>query len=289
MTGVSSSSETAAPTGAPASAVPESAELPSSDPAAVPGSGRGPPAEWLLELTDGVAHTISLAVRGTELELVVDAVVTTRPLDEVSSLRITGGDADDAFTIDASVAALEIDVLFDGGAGSDTLIGPAPDTTWSVTGAGAGTVSGISFAGIENLTGAAGNEDTFVFEAGASLAGTIDGSARGFDTLVIAIPHAAITYLPTGPDSGSVVLDGTTTIAFAGLEPVSSSVTAADVTVTFGDTEDTVLLVTDTSGQLRLDATAAEISSSPSRPTRSRSTSAAATSASGWSTSARRT
>jgi hypothetical protein len=42
-----------------------------------------------------------------------------------------------------------------GGQGSDKLVGPAA-STWNITGANTGTVSGVSFTGFENPTGVGG-------------------------------------------------------------------------------------------------------------------------------------
>ena len=61
------------------------------------------------------------------------------------------------------------------------------DATWHLTGLDAGvlTVAGfaaINFARVENLTGASGSRDTFLFEAGGSISGRVDG---GTGTVVI--------------------------------------------------------------------------------------------------------
>ena len=70
---------------------------------------------------------------------------------------------------------------FVGSAGSDTLIGPAGPTTWSITGANAESVAGETFSSFENLTGGVGN-DTFAFQPGGSVSGNIDGGG-GTNTL----------------------------------------------------------------------------------------------------------
>jgi hypothetical protein len=47
-------------------------------------------------------------------------------------------------------------IVFEGGTGTNTLVGPGVDTTWHVTSAGAGDVAGpsfVGFTGIENLVG----------------------------------------------------------------------------------------------------------------------------------------
>jgi hypothetical protein len=57
---------------------------------------------------------------------------------------------------------------------ADTLIGPDAGATWDITGTNFGTVNGSTFSSFENITGGLGN-DQFVFFAGGSVAGNIDG------------------------------------------------------------------------------------------------------------------
>ncbi len=73
---------------------------------------------------------------------------------------------------------------FDGGADTDTLVGPNAAQTWNVTGADAGHINGtnvVVFDAVENLTGGT-NNDTFVIATGGSVSGTITGNG-GSDTL----------------------------------------------------------------------------------------------------------
>ena len=71
----------------------------------------------------------------------------------------------------------------------NTLLGPAADSTWEITGADAGTLNGqIGFVGVENLTGAAGNQDGFVFFIEGSIAGEIAGGAGGSDGMIVEDP-----------------------------------------------------------------------------------------------------
>ncbi|GAB4300657.1 MAG: hypothetical protein Fur0025_40430 [Oscillatoriaceae cyanobacterium] len=69
--------------------------------------------------------------------------------------------------------------------GGSTLTGPNRNTTWTLTGANTGRLSGytngLTFTNIENLTGGTAS-DKFVFNAGASLSGIIDGGP-GIDSL----------------------------------------------------------------------------------------------------------
>src|SRR5262249_47795329 len=72
-----------------------------------------------------------------------------------------------------------------GTAGVDTLVGPDTATTWDLTGTNAGQVLGaayyaqvfladVAFTGFENLVGGSAT-DTFTFQAGGGVTGTVDG------------------------------------------------------------------------------------------------------------------
>jgi filamentous hemagglutinin family protein len=86
-------------------------------------------------------------------------------------------------------------------AGGSTLVGSNVNTTFTITGTDAGSVSGfpngLTFSSIENLTGGTAN-DTFQFSNGASISGTINGSS-GFDTLNYSATATPVTVnLGTG-------------------------------------------------------------------------------------------
>src|SRR5262245_9750039 len=93
-------------------------------------------------------------------------VLASQPLAAIPAVRIAGNGLDTQLTVDASVPALADGIDFVGGAGTNTLIGPARDVTWTVTGDGEGHLGDagfLRFRGVDNLTGAADNQDTFVF------------------------------------------------------------------------------------------------------------------------------
>ena len=148
---------------------------------------------------------------------------------DVTELTIAGTDGDDTLTLDLA-ADLAIPVTFDGGAGTDTLVGPAADTTWDVTGPDTGTVAGVDFASVENLTGAPDNQDTFVLGAGGSVSGLVDGGDGGFDSL--SVTGNTVVSNPTDAHSGSITVDDATT-TYAGLEPVH--ITGSTVTINGAD------------------------------------------------------
>jgi hypothetical protein len=122
----------------------------------------------------------------------------------------------------------------------NTLVGPAPDTTWTMTGPNSGTVDGMSFSGFQNLTGASGNKDTFVFEHGASLSGLLDGGPGGDDSLVLNGQTQRMTSTPSGPGSGTVTFEGSV-INYTGLEPIVLGPTA-NVVVNGSAGNDTIVV-----------------------------------------------
>jgi hypothetical protein len=72
-------------------------------------------------------------------------------------------------------------LILDGQGGSNTLVGPNNPTIWTINGANAGTVDGFSFSNFANLIGGPA-ANTFLFQPGSSLTGTITGG-RGTNTL----------------------------------------------------------------------------------------------------------
>ncbi len=74
---------------------------------------------------------------------------------------------------------------------STTLVGPNSANTWNITGIGVGSVDGIAFTGVGNLTGGTG-VDTFAFANGARVNGRIDGAA-GTDELKYSLYSTPIT------------------------------------------------------------------------------------------------
>lgn len=149
-------------------------------------------------------------------------VLAERPLDEVERIDIRGTDASDTLRIDLD-GPLGIPVGFEGGGGSDTLRGPLSDSTWYVTGANSGVVEGIEFTGVENLTGAPDNEDTFILSPEGSISGLVEGGEGGFDSLVLSGGQFSMTtYAVSGPDSGIIDRDGSI-LTFAGMEPITDA------------------------------------------------------------------
>ena len=202
------------------------------------------PASLTLTASGSGAHTISAAFDGTNVVVTIDGIAQSVSPASLASLTVVGGDGNDSFTIDASLASAGIPVTFDGGSGADTLYGPAVDSTWSITGAGSGSVGGVAFTGFENLTGAAGNKDSFDFAASGSLTGMVEGGAGGYDVVALVSDGSAVVSTITGPQSGTIAR-GDNVVTYAGMEPVAVSGTN-NVTIT-ANTDSLTINVTDDS------------------------------------------
>jgi hypothetical protein len=147
-------------------------------------------------------------------------------------------------TVDSGVPQVPGGVLFAGGSGTNTLVGPGRNTAWRITGAGEGSLGGpgfVSFMGVENLTGAADNQDTFFVDQGGSLSGTVEGGAGGYDTVVFTGAYGRVDYAVTGAQSGDVGLDGQT-VRYAGMEPIQFLSPVAVFTHTGTDSDDVITL-----------------------------------------------
>ena len=202
-------------------------------------AARGPP-EQALDAT--------IRVTTETIELIdADGVVDTLTLSGVSSVTISGSAADDRVTIELDGESA-VSVLFDGGDGTDTFVGPGGNRTWAVDGPGAGSVGGVSFTGVEALEGAAGNEDTFVF-GDAGTVPNVEGGDGGYDTVVLGGSTAGdFAATITGPQSGTLTRGGAT-IAYSGFEPitVAAGCTFCVLTVT-GNDANTINVRTHTDG-----------------------------------------
>ncbi len=190
---------------------------------------------------------LTLESVGTNLELIDTTggnIVQSQPLALNSgNVIITGSPYADSLTIDSSIQGLA--VSFNGGPGDNTLFGPVTNSAWQITGANSGTLNGeVQFANVENLTGAANNDDTFYLASGATLSGTLDGGPGGFDSLVLESGSATQeTYQSTGPNSGTIDVDGQM-LTYAGLEPITDNMNVANREITDTSSSDDTVLIT---------------------------------------------
>ena len=82
-----------------------------------------------------------------------------------------------------------------GGSGANTLtIGTNATTNWTITGANAGNVTGVTggFSNIQNLTGSTGT-NTFTFNNGASISGNLNGGGSVPNSLDVSAYTTPVT------------------------------------------------------------------------------------------------
>ncbi len=203
-----------------------------------------------MDLTGGEATLATTA----------DGLITidgeSRPAAEVANIVITGSDVDDTLILDLA-APLVVPVSFDGRSGNDTLVGPANDVTWQVTAPDEGTVAGVDFEAVENLTGAPNNNDTFVLGTGGSVSGNVDGGTGGFDSLVFDVDGKTVHSTANDPHSGSISVSGTP-INYLGLEPITNTGTASDIIFDLGSLPDLDATLSNSGGSLVLNGTTFE-------------------------------
>ncbi|NJK92847.1 MAG: hypothetical protein HC904_14120, partial [Blastochloris sp.] len=116
---------------------------------------------------------------------------------------ITGGTGDDTFIFTNS-GSISGALAGGGGTGVDTLTGDNDGNAFVITGVNTGTLAGktTGWSGIQNLSGGTGM-DTFVFQGGGSLGGTIVGGA---DSDTLTGDDSARTYAITGANQGTLAV-----------------------------------------------------------------------------------
>ena len=154
------------------------------------------------------------------------ALLASQAIDDTSEMVVRGQEgSDNIFSIDSTLLDLSSDfhLRIQGGTAQDTLqiIDRAGSIRqWRIEGDGAGGLENLTFAGIENIIGGEDNNDTFVFGDEGGLVGTLDGGARGFDTIILdGGVRSTVVYTATGPDSGTLELDDRV-LQYVGVEPI---------------------------------------------------------------------
>ena len=132
--------------------------------------------------------------------------------------------ARNTFTIDQSVFdSDDLAVTIQGDVGNDTLRIQSDQGVarqWNIDSWGGGAVGNVLFSRIENLIGAAGDDDTFVIGANSGVSGQLEGGTGGLDKLVFeGGSYATVAYEGLGQDAGVVHLDGRI-LSHAGLESI---------------------------------------------------------------------
>lgn len=130
-------------------------------------------------------HAMTYGLVGSILTRLGDGTVSFGNIDR---LVVNGSNFGDSFAVNV---APTIPVEFNGNGGVDRVTGPIAANTFNLTGVNAGFVAGVSFGGVENLSG--GNStDIFRFTNGAAVTGEINGGG-GSDTLDFANVSTPVT------------------------------------------------------------------------------------------------
>jgi hypothetical protein len=116
-----------------------------------------------------------------------------------------------------------------GGSGVDTLVGATKSNVWNITGTDSGTVTGMAFSSIGNLTGG-GSTDTFNISESGDLTGTISGGS-GTDTLSFAAFTTTVNVNLSVNNGGSVV-SSSASFNFSAMENLTGG--SGDDTFAFG-------------------------------------------------------
>jgi hypothetical protein len=128
---------------------------------------------------------------------------------------LNSGAGNDTVTVRTTTGPVQLN----GGGGTDTLDLSAYTTplTWNLTGAGAGSVAGLSFAAIANLVGGSAGND-FAFQSGASFA-KINGTAGPSTLDYSAFPAPVLVTVTAVAADGSA--SGTATALSTGFSEIT--------------------------------------------------------------------
>jgi Ca2+-binding RTX toxin-like protein len=125
-------------------------------------------------LTGGTADDVFVFTEGVMIDGEINGGASSDTLDYNAFIGAIAVDlANGTAMSTGSIASIESVV---GGINVDTITGPNSSNTWNITASNKGNIAGIgSFTDVENLTGGT-NNDAFVFDDGAAVAGIIDGN-----------------------------------------------------------------------------------------------------------------
>jgi autotransporter-associated beta strand protein len=158
---------------------------------------------------DWSSNDITIIRDGSQLRILEtgtsNEIVPSHEFDKVSSIIITGNGSDNTVRLDMSVDTIlpPSSISFNGAGGSNTLVSADQTTDWLINGLNSGSLlsGAVSFSNVENLTGNAG-ADTFTFQDGGQLTGTLSGG-DGTDHIDFSAVTSAVTVdLQTSSASG---------------------------------------------------------------------------------------
>ena len=141
----------------------------------------GPSNNRLVIIGHAGQNAFTLPTAGVGTNILVNGNTYTYDATKLAFLGLYGQSAADTLMVQTvpTLGGTNPEVLFDGGAGSDKIVGPDTDNTWNIVLANGGNLMptgqpALTFGNTENLTGGSGT-DTFDFGPRGSLAANADG------------------------------------------------------------------------------------------------------------------
>ena len=154
-----------------------------------------------------LVERIGTSAAGGDIVAVTIGTITQQYGDDVLGimrLLIDAGAGDDWLRIVGVMVTTDII----GGLGTDTFEWQHGDATWSVTARDTGAVETVTFTSFERLVGGDDTRDTFLFAAGGTVSGGVEGGAGGFDSFVIqGGEYRDVIYTATASGSGTIARD----------------------------------------------------------------------------------
>ncbi|MDE3046178.1 MAG: filamentous hemagglutinin N-terminal domain-containing protein [Verrucomicrobiota bacterium] len=135
------------------------------------------------------------------------------PLNNPTQTNIVGGSYANTFTLSPNAAQASLTLT--GGSSTNTLNGPNVISTWNITGTNKGKLQSTSgpsqlytFTNMTSLTGGSAN-DTFVFSAGTTLGGELDGGGGTLNVMDVSAFSSTPTITYATSTSGTASFLGT--------------------------------------------------------------------------------
>jgi hypothetical protein len=166
----------------------------------------------------------SYSLSSTQLAGTDFATITYAPAS-LHAINVTGSGNDTLTLLSSLIAA----TTFNGGSGTNTLVGPSASstTTWTISGANSGKVDNLTFSNFQNLVGGT-SSDAFDFTTStASLSGTLNGGGGTNNNNTISYATLGSSYLVSVTLTSNT--SGTATHIGGGFSNINDVVGSSDI------------------------------------------------------------
>jgi filamentous hemagglutinin family protein len=181
----------------------------------------------IQNLTGGSSNDSFVFSNGQGITGIIDADGGTNALDySAYTDAIVVNRAADAATGTGGIVSSSIQNIMGGQHASDTLVGPNSDTVWTITGTNTVSIDdGSAISDIENLQGGIAGDNTFIFQQGGTLAGTITGGSGGANSLYLSSYNVPLTVTINGTDKNVKTTTSNQTVIgqFTGIDSLQTN------------------------------------------------------------------